>query len=130
MQVSQSPNQIISAFSSQSNFNNYGRERTFSAQNRPRQFKFENGENTERAQYPYQRCRGRRAYRGQNRGSFSRTRSFYNRNEQRLFYNNRERCPTAFRTFCRTCASNRHTARECPQRQPAYRDGNMPSNQQ
>ena len=34
------------------------------------------------------------------------------------------------RTFCRTCARNEHTARDCPERQPAYRDGNMPFNQQ
>ena len=81
MQTSQSENQKSPVFSSQPNFNKYSREKTFSTQNRPRQLNFENGQNTEREQYPYQRGRGQGAFRGQNRGSFSRNRSFHNRNE-------------------------------------------------
>ena len=57
MQVLQSQNQKFPAFSSQPNFNNYGRERTFGKKNKPRQLNFENRKNSEREQYPHQRGR-------------------------------------------------------------------------
>ena len=66
------------------------------------------------------------AFRG--RGNYSRRRSNYQRND--LSNGRTERSPTPMRTFSRTCASNEHTARDCPERQPAYRDENMPFNQQ
>ena len=60
------------------------------------------------------------------RGNYSRGRSNFQRNDRS---NGRtERSPTPMRTFCRTCDSNERTARDCPERQPAYRDGNMPFN--
>ena len=34
------------------------------------------------------------------------------------------------RTFCRKFAKNDFTASDCLERQPEYRDGNMPSDQQ
>ena len=65
-------------------------------------------------------------YRGRGRGTNVISR--YNNQSQQ--YNQRQRSPTPMRTFCRICASNEHTARDCTQRQPPYRDATMPFNQQ
>ena len=54
--------------------------------------------------------------------------SRYNNESQQ--YNQRQRSPTPMRTFYRICASKQHTARDCTQRQPLYRDATMPFNQQ
>ena len=82
MHVSQSQNQRFPTFSSQPNYNSYGSEKTFSTQNKSRQLKFENRQNTERELYPYPGGRTRRANKRQNRGNFSKNRSFYNRNKK------------------------------------------------
>ena len=99
------------------------------------------GYNHNRQTYQYNGNQNGRGYnnnynsRGRNRGSFQRGRGNYSRGRSNFQRNDRsngrtERSPTPMRTFCRTCASNEHTARDCPERQPAYRDGNMPFNQQ
>ena len=116
---------------------NYPQNNTFNR--RPTSF------NSYQPQYNRQSQNYRGNYRSPNPGSFNRNMTFQPRGRGRPnfargrgFSSNfrgqsrdiRDRSPTPSKTFCRTCASNYHTAQDCPQRQPAYRNASMPFNQQ
>ena len=117
MQVAQPPHQRVES----TQYPSYRRGNNYRGYNHNRQTYQYNGNQNGRGYSNNYNSRGR------NRGSFQRGRGNYSRGRSNFQRNDRsngrtERSPTPMRTFCRTCASNEHTARDCPERQPAYRD--------